>query len=78
MRENGTVTEVGDRPVVRLRRGTKGRLTGWLAECSACRGGYVAEPQPTKSKAARAAIEHGREEHGGQALYQGMPADLRL
>lgn len=67
-------------PIVRLRRGTKGRITGWLPDCNAaeCRGGLIGSPQPTKAKAARLGIEHGRAEHSGHVLYQGFPADLRL
>lgn len=51
---------------IRVMRGTKGRIVGWLAFCD--EHGVIDEPQPVLRKAQRIAIDHGNgPDHGGNA-----------
>lgn len=48
-----------------VRRGTKGRIVGWLVFCE--EDGTVDEPQNTKKKAETIANDHARTAHMGNA-----------
>lgn len=48
---------------IRVMRGTKARVVGWMAFCD--EHGVIGEPQPVLRKAEAIAVEHGNTDHLG-------------
>lgn len=52
--------------IVKVVRGTKGRIVGWLVYCA--EHGYVDKPTPKKSQAMVIAQAHARDEHDANTV----------
>lgn len=53
---------------IRVLRGTRGRLTGWIVHCQ--EHGYIDKPTPTKRAAEDIAKDHGLTVHAGAVVIE--------